>query len=84
VGDTDKDKSGTSGLNPFQLLGEALDSMVQNGILPAERRANAEFLAWSAVHGMAFLVIDGPLSTAPRKQITRLSERLITMIEKGL
>jgi AcrR family transcriptional regulator len=84
VGDTDKDKSGTSGLNPFQLLGAALDSMVQNGILPAGRRANAEFLAWSAVHGMAFLVLDGPLCTAPMKEITRLSERLITMVEKGL
>src|SRR5436190_3842807 len=47
----DPEKAGASGLNPFQLLGLALDRMVAAGVLAAERRPAAEFLAWSTVHG---------------------------------
>src|SRR5690348_4845651 len=42
--------AGRSGMNPFQLLGAALDQMVAAGALPAKRRPGAEYLAWSAVH----------------------------------
>ena len=84
AGDTDKAKTGASGLNPFQLLGHALDLMALHGLLPRRRRASAEYLAWSAVHGLAFLVIDGPLHTVTPDEIAALSERLILMVEKGL
>ncbi len=76
--------SGASGLNPFQLLSRALDLMVLHRLLPRSRRPRAEYLAWSAVHGLAFLVIDGPLHTASAAEIATLSERLILMVEKGL
>ena len=33
----DPAKAGSTGLNPFQLLGVALDRMVEAGVLPAER-----------------------------------------------
>jgi AcrR family transcriptional regulator len=82
--DPDKAKTGASGLNPFQLLSRALDLMVLHRLLPARRRASAEYLAWSAVHGLAFLVIDGPLYSASPRDIRALSERLILMVEKGL
>lgn len=82
--DPDKAKTGASGLNPFQLLSRALDLMVLHRLLPARRRASAEYLAWSAVHGLAFLVIDGPLYSASPGDIRALSERLILMVEKGL
>ncbi|MCZ3133285.1 WHG domain-containing protein, partial [Acinetobacter baumannii] len=59
--DPDPAKAGRGGLNPFQLLGAALDRLVEAGVLPAERRPGAEYLAWSAVHGLALLIIDGPL-----------------------
>jgi hypothetical protein len=36
-------------------------SNIQPGVLPPERRPGAEFLAWSAVHGLGMLLIDGPL-----------------------
>lgn len=81
---TDPAKTGKSGLNPFQLLGFALDKMVGAGILPPERRPGAEYLAWSAVHGLAFLVIEGPLSGTPAKQIQNLAERLLQMVENGI
>jgi AcrR family transcriptional regulator len=82
--DLDTAKTGKSGLNPFQLLNSALDLLVSTGVLPQERRPGAEYLAWSAVHGLAFLVIDGPLNGASEKDIRALSERLLLMVENGL
>jgi AcrR family transcriptional regulator len=83
-GDVDGAKAGKSGLNPFQLLSRALDLMVEAGALPRQRRTGAEYLAWSAVHGLAFLIIEGPLSRSPHKEIHAISDRLLQMVEKGL
>lgn len=83
-GDVDTAKTGDSGLNPFQLLGSALDLLVKAGVLPCERRPGAEYLAWSAVHGLAFLILEGPLSVASHEELDRLSERLLQMVENGL
>ena len=77
-------KAGSSGLNPFQLLGVALDRMVEAGVLPAARRHGAEFLAWSAVHGLAMLIIDGPLRNLPPSQMDVLQRRVVAMVEQGL
>jgi AcrR family transcriptional regulator len=77
-------KGGASGLNPFELLGAALDRLVQAGAMPPERRPGAEFLAWSAVHGLALLIIDGPLRGLPVPQAEALGQRLLDMVEKGL
>jgi AcrR family transcriptional regulator len=80
----DEAKGGQSGLNPFELLGAALDQLVAAGALPPERRPGAEFLAWSAVHGLALLIIDGPLRGMPREQTDALGQQLLAMVEKGL
>lgn len=80
----DPEKAGATGLNPFQLLGLALDRMVAAGVLPQERRPGAEFLAWSTVHGFAMLVIDGPMHGFPRAQIDALGRRAVAMVENGL
>lgn len=77
-------RAGNTGLSPFELLSAALDALVQTGLLPVERRPAAEFLAWSAVHGFAMLVIDGPLHTVPRGDIDGIGARVIAMVEKGL
>ncbi len=82
--DTDPAKTGDSGLNPFQLLTVALDRMVAAGVLDAASRPGAEFLAWSAVHGFAMLILDGPLRSLPLEQIPPLGARLVAMVEKGL
>lgn len=82
--DMDPAKAGKSGLNPFQLLGAALDKLVAANLLTAENRQSAEYFAWSAVHGMAVLSIEGPLSHLNRKQFDTLSQRLLDMVEKGL
>jgi AcrR family transcriptional regulator len=80
----DPDKAGNTGLNPFQLLGVALDRMVEAGVLSAERRSGAEFLAWSAVHGLAMLIIEGPLRNVPPARADALGRRLVEMVENGL
>jgi AcrR family transcriptional regulator len=83
-GDADPAKTGRSGLNPFQLLSAALDRMVASGALAINRRPGAEFLAWSAVHGFAMLILDGPLRSLPKDQIQPLGNRLVEMVEMGL
>jgi AcrR family transcriptional regulator len=70
--------------NPFRLLGAALDRFVAAGILPAARRPGAEYLAWSAVHGLALLVTDGPLHNMTAAEREAIEERLLDMVEKGL
>ncbi len=76
--------AGKSGLNPFQLLSTALDELVQAGLLPVQQRPDAEYLAWSAVHGLAMLVLEGPLRRLPRAQVRRIEQRLVNMVEQGL
>jgi len=82
--DVDPAKAGDSGLNPFQLLSLALDRMTAAGVLPAERRPGAEYLAWSAVHGLALLIIDGPLRSRPPEQTGAIALRVVEMVENGL
>ncbi len=78
------DKAGASGLDPFQLLCRAVDSLVAAGVLDPARRRNAEYLAWSAVHGLALLIIDGPLRELPADAAHGLGQQLIDMVERGL
>lgn len=77
-------RAGGGGLTPFQLLGAALDGLVEAGALPRERRPGAEFLAWSAVHGLAMLLIDGPLRGLDEAKAYSVGQRLIDMVERGL
>ena len=70
--------------DPFQLLSLALDRMTAANVLPAERREGAEYLAWSAVHGLAMLVIDGPLRGMEAERIEAAIARLLRMVEDGI
>lgn len=83
-GPSDPARAGPSGKNPYQLLGEALDQMVAAGLMSADRRPGAEFLAWSAVHGLAMLVLDGPLGPVVGPQMQQVGQRLLDMVEHGL
>jgi AcrR family transcriptional regulator len=81
---TDPSTTGRSGLTPFQLLSAALDRLVDAGVLPEARRPGAEYVAWSAVHGLAMLVIAGPLHGLSPAQRRGIGERILDMVEKGL
>ena len=79
-----RDFKGEGGRDPFELLCDALDALVAAGVLPAARRPGAEYLAWSAVHGLALLALDGPLRALPRDACAQLAARLVDMVERGL
>lgn len=81
---TNEERAGESGLTPFQLLTEAIDGVAAAGGIPPERRPGAEFLAWSAVHGLAILLIDGPLRGIDADLRESLIQRVIGMVEQGL
>ena len=83
AGAGDPARAGPSGLNPFQLLGAALDQMVAAGAMPAARRPGAELLAWSTVHGLAMLVLDGPLGVVVGGQLPQVAEHLLDLLERG-
>ena len=78
------ERAGRGGLTPFQLLGSALDRLVEAGVLPEERRPGAEFLAWSAMHGLSMLSIDGPLREFDEATKKIVGQRLIDVVEYGL
>jgi AcrR family transcriptional regulator len=77
-------KAGPGGRTPFQLLGIALDELVDAGIMPAERRAGAELSAWSSVHGLAMLVLEGPLRDLDDATLAHAGRSVIDMVDRGL
>jgi AcrR family transcriptional regulator len=77
-------KAGVAGRTPFGILSAALDAYAAAGILPPERRQNAELYAWSAVHGLGMLVIDGPLRGLDDTMVDAATTRVLDMVERGL
>jgi len=77
------ERAGPGGMTGFQLVNAAVDEFVTSGIMPASRRPNADLLAWSAVHGLAMLLIDGPLRALPRAAADAVTQRTIDMVEAG-
>jgi AcrR family transcriptional regulator len=75
---------GPGGRTPFELLGRALDALVAAGALPPEHRPGADLLAWSAVHGLATLLLTGPLRALDAATVDALGRRLLDMVERGL
>jgi AcrR family transcriptional regulator len=82
--DADDDGVGESGLGPLELLGAQLDALTAAGLLAAERRPRAEMAAWASVHGLAMLLLDGPLRELTQSERHAASARVLDMIERGL
>jgi AcrR family transcriptional regulator len=79
----EKDRSEITNL-PFGLLVDVLDQLVELGYLPPERRPMAEIAAWSMVHGLAMLLLDGPLRDAPPPVRDEAITRTLLVIGRGL
>ena len=75
---------GPGGRTPFELLGDALDGLVAAGGLAEHDRKGADLLAWSAVHGLATLLLTGPLRHLDAGTVEALDRRLLEMVERGL
>jgi len=76
--------AGNNGRTPFQLLSDSLDAMLEAGVLSERERPGAELLAWSAVHGLAMLALEGPLRDLPPRAVDELAPRLVRMVDLGL
>jgi AcrR family transcriptional regulator len=72
------------GAGPLDLLRSRLDAVAQAGGLTAARRANAEFSAWSSVHGLAMLLIEGPLREMSPGEREAAIARLLDTVQRGL
>jgi AcrR family transcriptional regulator len=70
--------------DPFGMLWQALDELVRVGYLAPEDRPLAELAAWSAVHGISLLLIDGPLRQLSRRERDAVIERTVQMVLRGL
>jgi AcrR family transcriptional regulator len=73
----------TVGADPFEVLGQVLDEIQAAGLLEPHRRPGAEVGAWAAVHGLAGLLLDGPLPTSPAA-IRFSRAQVLDLIERGL
>ena len=69
---------------PYALLGSVLDEMVDRGVLDPGRRSGAEIAVWAAVHGLATLLLDGPLASLADGDRARAISRLSDFALDGL
>jgi AcrR family transcriptional regulator len=75
---------GTSGLGPYDLLTARLDELLDVGAMTPQRRPGAEYAAWSAVHGLATLVNDGPLRDLPAAEREHALRSVLDVVSQGL
>ncbi|MFI7664035.1 TetR/AcrR family transcriptional regulator [Nocardia sp. NPDC049526] len=68
----------------FDLLAGLLDELVDVGFLDPADRPDAEYAAWSTVHGMASLIIDGVLDDLDDAARDSAIHRALTVVERGL
>jgi AcrR family transcriptional regulator len=68
----------------YQLLAETLDALVATGEMPAQRRPYAEIFAWSCTHGLAMLMLDGPLSQLPEAERQQAITHTLDGVVHGL
>ncbi|WP_181789773.1 TetR/AcrR family transcriptional regulator [Streptomyces phytophilus] len=68
----------------FRLLVGAVDAIDAAGVMRPGSRTGAEFAAWSSVHGLAMLILDGPLHDLPPRQREVIVTRTLTTILDGL
>jgi len=57
-----------SGRDPYQILVDALDGLVRAGVIGLAARAGAEIAAWSSVHGLATLLVEGSLKLSAQER----------------
>jgi AcrR family transcriptional regulator len=66
--------------DPYAILVESLDALVAAGAVRAEARAGAELPAWSFVHGLASLLVDGVLSLTKAQRADALRVAVRTLL----
>jgi len=74
---------GDSGLGPGELLAQALDGMVEAGVLDAADREAAATNAWASVHGLSELLL-GPLAGFSAAERQTIIDETLDLVCRGL
>jgi AcrR family transcriptional regulator len=69
---------------PYQILSVSLDELVTAGLLNPARREVAPIAFWAAVHGLATLLVDGPLSAMTESEQAQAVERTLDILIEGI
>jgi len=69
---------------PYQILSVSLDELVAVGLLNPARREVAPIAFWAAVHGLATLLVDGPLSAMTESEQAQAVERTLDILIEGI
>jgi AcrR family transcriptional regulator len=78
------DAAGPAPVGPYALLSAALDRCVAAGLMDPASRPGAEIAAWSSVHGLAGLLLHGPLRFLEGDAREAAIERVLRMVVAGL
>jgi AcrR family transcriptional regulator len=72
-----------AGPDPYGMLNDALDELVDVGFLAPEARLGADVNCWSAVHGFAVLVTEGPLRGLTAAERDEMQEHIVDAIDRS-
>jgi AcrR family transcriptional regulator len=72
-----------SGKNPYQLLSEGLDGLQKAGVMLSSARQGADLTAWSAVHGLAEILIGGLVPTVDFPDPDAATKRIVRTLVSG-
>lgn len=84
LADPDPASLGAQGRGPYQLLQDCVDDLVATGELPEPAAPWSDVAVWAATHGLAVLMLDGPLRFLNDDQAHAATERLLDVILAGL
>jgi AcrR family transcriptional regulator len=69
---------------PYQMLSSVLDELTACGLLVPDRRPLTEVAVWSSVHGLATLLLDGPLAPLSAQQREMAISRTFSVLMDGI
>jgi AcrR family transcriptional regulator len=75
---------GETGRTPYELLVDAVTSLVSLGALRAEESFTVAITCWSTVHGFATLATRGPLRELPREALDDQGAEVVRTLVAGL
>ncbi|MFC8276993.1 TetR/AcrR family transcriptional regulator [Streptomyces sp. NPDC057271] len=70
-------------IRAFALLTDALNALAGAGRGPRRARPAAAPAAWSAVHGLSLLLLDGPLGRLPEQRRAAVVESTLALVVSG-
>ena len=75
---------GLDQVGPFEIVGRSLDDLHAAGGMRSRQRPWTDITAWASVHGLATLLLDGPLRSLPPADQQAAVQRLLDIVERGV